>query len=622
MAEGSASYADNLEAFVPRRFRDNLSEAEKRMLSAARQGKFARGGPNFDDKHPDNDPAKADDSWGSEREIRAELIRWLCVDQVASKLVDPRGIQVYAAKITDELDLSFVTVPFPLRLARCRLAAGGDLGDVRIPALSLDGSSTGLLELQGAVVAGSVFLSAGFSSSGEVKLVGARIGGSLECDGGTFKNADGMAINADRCNVSGYVFLREGFLAEGEVFLLNAQIGGNLECRRGTFKNAKGRAITADRCNVSGYVFLDKGFLAEGEVTLLNAQIGSNLECDEGTFKNPSGTALMAAGLKVSGFVFLRDGFSAEGDVDLMSAQIAGNLECGGGKFSALNLYKATVKGTLAWHDVKSATTHLDFRNASVGAIWDDKASWPDRGNLLLDGFVYESIASGPTGAEERLEWLDRQAYFTPQPYRQLAKMLRERGDDEGAKEVLFELESRARAENRRRLVHSPVRWLLRSTEDVVSDATVGYGMYPGRAIWYLGGLTALGWIVHRRAQRVGAMAPTDKDAYAEFRDNGHAPAHYPPFNPLVYSLENCVPLVKFGQDDHWQPDPNLQQRVNSSASVAGWQARIANLLFVRLPDRTTSPAALRWFRWIMIALGWLLATFFVASLTGIVKTG
>lgn len=117
-------------------------------------------------------------------------------------------------------------------------------------------------------------------------------------------------------------------------------------------------------------------------------------------------------------------------------------------------------------------------------------------------------------------------------------------------------------------------------------------------------------------------MAPTDKDAYSEFHTSGRPPAHYPPFNALIYSIENCVPLVKLGQDDYWQPDPSPQEiRQPAPGPNSLLRQRVADLLLVRLPARATSPTALRWFRWIMIALGWLLATFFVAGLTGIIKT-
>src|SRR6266478_73753 len=108
MADDTAEHANDLEALVPQRF-GKLSEAEKRLLRAAPKGEGAMCGPNFDDKDPANDPAKAEHGWGPEREIRAGLVRWLCIDPRASKMVDPRGILVHAAKVTDNLDLSFAT---------------------------------------------------------------------------------------------------------------------------------------------------------------------------------------------------------------------------------------------------------------------------------------------------------------------------------------------------------------------------------------------------------------------------------------------------------------------------------------------------------------------------------
>jgi hypothetical protein len=38
------------------------------------------------------------------------------------------------------------------------------------------------------------------------------------------------------------------------------------------------------------------------------------------------------------------------------------------------------------------------------------------------------------------------------------------------------------------------------------------------------------------------------------------------------------------------------------------------------VPASLITPAALRWVRWLMIGLGWLFATFFVAGLSGLVR--
>jgi hypothetical protein len=306
--------------------------------------------------------------------------------------------------------------------------------------------------------------------------------------------------------------------------------------------------------------------------------------------------------------------------VYLKAASVGRMLVCDCGRFDTLQLSTATVKQGFSWCHVQRIT-NLDLSNFTAGIMSDDEASWPLDGGLRLDGFVYGSISGGPTDAPAPLRWLERQSGFSPQPYRQLAKVLRELGDEEGSKQVLFELDDRSRAQDRRRVVHAPVRW-LRSFGDVLSKGTVGYGFYPERAIWWLSGLIAFGWVVHRRAQQMGAMVPTDKDAYAEFHATGEAPAHYPPFSPLIYSLENSLPLVKLGQGDRWQPDPKTKQSANAPVPVTGWTAKLKNLLTRKLPDSAASPLALRWFRWIMIIFGWLLATFFVAAGTGILKKG
>jgi hypothetical protein len=77
-------------------------------------------GPNGDDADPNNNPKEAG-NWGRERQIRAELVGWLCMDQEARKQVHWRGIQVYGADVTGPLDLSYVNIPFQLAFRHCRL---------------------------------------------------------------------------------------------------------------------------------------------------------------------------------------------------------------------------------------------------------------------------------------------------------------------------------------------------------------------------------------------------------------------------------------------------------------------------------------------------------------------
>lgn len=158
-------------------------------------------------------------------------------------------------------------------------------------------------------------------------------------------------------------------------------------------------------------------------------------------------------------------------------------------------------------------------------------------------------------------------------------------------------------------------------------------------------GLSALGWILHRRGYLAGSMVPCDKDAYESFKSEGSPPQHYREFAPLVYSVENSLPLVKLGLADQWQPDPNSKDQVHRKRSWTAtpgserawppqlkWLQRALVLCGLepdphpknsppRLGRLGTSPKFLRWFLWIQILLGWLLATLFLAGVLGIVRS-
>lgn len=659
-----------------------LREAERKLLNAAPLGEMAWCGPSQKDFDPANSPAKAD-GWGAERTIRAALIRWLCIDRDARAYVDPCGIEVHGARIEGSLDLSFVCVRFPLALRCCSLKEETKLRFLRIPTINFSGSWTRSINAERAKVKGTVFLSNGFCSEGEVQLLGARIGSNLDCGAGRFRNAAGKALRADRirirgslflrnafsvegevrllgadiggnfeCNdgafsnpggsaisgdrmsVQGSVFLRDGFSAEGEVRLLGAQVNGNLECNGGKFKNPAGLALNADRIRVKGNVLLHNGFVAEGEVNLPGAQIGNNLACDAGIFKNPRATALNADSVDVRGFAFFRAGFSADGEVNLLSARIGDNLECDGGTFKnsggkALNADRISVqgdvllrdgfsaegevrladsvtKGTIVWTGVRSPERlSLNLSNASAGAISDDKSCWPDPGKLSLDGFVYNHIVSGLVDSKNRLAWLNLQQPFTPQPYRQLAKVMRNAGVDRGARRVLFAMEDHLWKEER-----TLAAALFRRPLSLV----VGYGYYPLRALVGLAILVVIGWGVYAGARAAGAMVPRDEKAYEQFKANRIAPSHYEPLSPFVYSLENSLPLVKLGQTDRWEPDPTPAGHPSTS------QATSANTEEPPKSSLFTSPRFLFAFQRLQVLLGWILATLFVAGVTGIVQ--
>ncbi len=740
MASNAAQAKANLESLASGRFK-NLSGAELKLLRATPSGKLAICGLNIVDGDPLNDPSKAGE-WGEERHIRADLIRWLCASRDSREMVDPIGIRVYGAKISGQLNLAFMSIPFPLIFLHCRLLDDTNLHCTELPELVLRGTWVRSLRASTAKVSGSVLLNEGFRAQGVVSLMMAQINGDLDCVRAKFENSaktgdaeSGIALNAERARVGGSLFLRNGFSSEGSVRFLNAQIGGDFDCSQRTFSNpfqagiaGTGLALNASRCSVGGNVilnngfraagmvslagahvagslwcgkgtfenpfqpgtseptpaltvegadvkgsvlldigfsalgsvrlrgiqvggnmgcrgasfkappqpgvsehraaalnfdgialegslFLDDGFAADGGVRIVGAEIGGDLQTEKGTFNNPSqpgvpgsGTAINADGATVKGRCFLRNGFQADGTVRFVTARIGKDFECRGAKLGdGLLAARMTVGGNFFWKRIVDPDrSKLELGDASVSAFDDDEKSYPAQGNLNLDGFVYRRISRNPTGAKGRLRWLALQHSFAPQPYRQLAKVLRAEGDDAGARRVLCEMEQLRRSyENSGR---SPIARFLGSVWSAVLRGTIGYGFHPGRSLLCLTILVLLGAAVFGIGYAAGSIAPTERESYSKFKQSGELPPNHNRFNPIVFSLENAFPLIKLGQADYWQTDPDK----NWKSRPKSWVPRFLYW--------TLSPWCLRRIRWLETCLGWFFATMGVAAVSGIAR--
>lgn len=626
---------DGLVALASQRF-PALSAAETKLLEVAPRGEPAVCGPNGDVKDPANNPANAE-QWPLEREIRASLIRWICVDRSAREQIDPKGLLVFGAKIIGKLDLTHVSTPFGLSLRHCRFMGDAELAAAHLPELDLMGTCVGRLMADNIRVDGSVWFNKGFRG-GRVRLFGAQIAGDLECSNSLFQNPEEMALGAERIIVKGSVFLKSSRV-DGEVRLLSAQIGSDLNCVGAILNGGQsGLALIADRLSVGGSVYLRDDFRARGQVRFLNASVGGDLTCRGSVFTNPSGiasysgTAFNADKINVRGSLLFRDGFQADGQVVFNGAQIGSNLECDNSSFKcafglvrskqgiALDAEGARVEGSAFFRDGFSANGSVELahlvvarrlewrgvanpseislvlRNASVGGLGDDMQSWPSPGRLAIDGFTYERISN----QENRLAWIARNRPFARQPCRQLAKVLREEGNDEGARQTLFEMERLSRREHDTTWYHRLWTWTLKKT--------IGFGYYPGRSVLWLIGMILVWAILFEGGFAIGSIAPTEKDLYGPFKQSSKLATYYEPFNAWVYSFENSVPLVKLGQAERWQPDPDPQWRCSPKGRVS---PRLCGVLF---------PGTLRMLRLVQICLGWFFTTMFVLAVTGIVR--
>jgi hypothetical protein len=370
-----------------------------------------------------------------------------------------------------------------------------------------------------------------------------------------------------------------------------------------TVRRSRVGEVFGNQANIHG----DASFLIGdfGPVSLLRARIDGSLDLTGARILDTDGDSVNLVEANVGGDVLFHDGFTTDGIVYARLARIGHDLSFhgvefkGGGEFDA---ERAAIEGTFYWVDVQhTLQTVLDLEDARAGSIWDDEASWPAPGNLNLNGFVYGDIAGGPSDGPSRLRWLALQPpEYHPQPYRQLAKVLSEMGRDDGATQVRI-----AKEIAQRRFGHEsfPQRaWSL------MMQYTIGFGYEPLRALWWIAGFVGLGTLLFGWGYRMRIITPTEETAYREFVANGEAPPHYPLFNPLVYSLENFLPVVELHQDKYWRPNP--RHRVSARTTRSG-----------KMRDPSSLPSRLlRWYLWLHILAGWTITPLLFAGLSGLVR--
>jgi hypothetical protein len=329
MSEGEN---ETLENAARQRF-ETLTEAETQLLRVLRSGEIA----DCRLKTRKASAVERDNAslFTGERTIRAKLIRWICVSSLEGSNEGIRGIRVGEARIIGSLDLSFLTVHYPIEFSRCWFDGAIKLTGAELKMLSMEGTRTNGLFADGVTVSGGVLLSSGFEAAGPVNLCGARIGGNLECDDASFKIPGDIPLDASGAKVGGDVRMRNGFRAVGPVIFRNAEIGGNLDCHFAAFNNHVDTALDAEGASIGGDVSLNGDFCSEGEIRFLGARIGGRVWCDKGKFKNLHGTAINANSASVRGSIYFGSGFQADGRVELVNAEVTVSLSCAGGKFTA-----------------------------------------------------------------------------------------------------------------------------------------------------------------------------------------------------------------------------------------------------------------------------------------------
>jgi hypothetical protein len=320
-----------------------------------------------------------------------------------------------------------------------------------------------------------------------------------------------------------------------------------------------------------------------------------------------------------------------KGSFELRAAKVAQDVHLDNG-FRAegiVSFRDVRVDHEFILKEIKSADKMiLDLSFAKIASLLNDSQSWPERGNLSLQGFVYDVIdKDAKSDASTQVQWLDRQSRleFLSQPYEQLAVVLRNMGLQEESVKVMI-----AKNEDHGRYAKGWDWWWYN-----VFGKVIGYGYRPWDALWPSLFFVGIGTVLFWRGFRSKILMPKDEKTYEAYKKDQPTES-YPSFNCFIYSLETFVPLVKLGINEYWVPNSNLGDDV--IFLVREFALRFAFGAYATKPVRdefaplkasgqlaTRNPfkvgGLLRWYLWFHILVGWILTTLLLGGLTGLLKT-
>lgn len=344
-------------------------------------------------------------------------------------------------------------------------------------------------------------------------------------------------VNLNGAVIGGECSLRQVAIA-GVVFLEDARIKRDLWLTSGRFG-------IVDLSGIDGQGFL---MLQNSEFTQVlkadNAHIGKSIVMSpQTTFRQK----VNLSGSTVDGDVYFA-GATVEGEADLHAINIArdlklndgttfrqalnanfihvgGNLDMSKGSFASVDLTGSEIKAELRLATQDSAAAFQDkaklsLRNVAANSLRDLPTSWP---NLVdLEGFTYLRIGGSASdkaiserSAADLENWLERQKPFTPQPYTQLAGVLKDSGDADKARSILFAGKNREWA----------TAGFLEKIGLGLHFIFTGYGLHPEVAFLWIGLLVGVGaYVVGRdRAPEVQRMTRPER---------------------VIYSLDMLLPVV------------------------------------------------------------------------------
>jgi len=359
--------------------------------------------------------------WDDERLLGPGFLESVLLHEPWTSALPRQGVRINGALFDAPVELADGRIEHPLQLSNSRFTKRVDFQRIETRSyMSLVRSHfQGQLNLNSAAISGELDMT-DTRVSGRLDMVMTNIGAGLFMR----RNAEFTDVNLRGARIGGHLNMI-GASVSGTLWMNSASINGPLHMSGdAVFNNINLRGAQVDNQ-------LDMtGATVSGTLLMNAATIGGNLHMSEARFGNP-----------ITG-VFVQTG---------------GNLELAGAELAGLDLTGAHIGGELllavpdsqpGWRD----GARLILHNTAVDAIQDTPApgDWPLE--LELHGFVYRMLGGmggdiniTDRGAQSYAQWLARDKPYTPQPYEQLAGVLKRMGHGKEANDVLYAGRERAR---------------------------------------------------------------------------------------------------------------------------------------------------------------------------------
>ena len=232
----------------------------------------------------------------------------------------------------------------------------------------------------------------------------------------------------------------DGATVPGQLRMVQARFSGRL-------KDDQGRALDLGGAKISGGIFLAGSSLL-GEFYADSLQAGGVLgsRC---SFRDVN-----FGGAKIASNLYLTDAVFA-GPVSAIYLRVEGNLDISGATMGQLDLAGAWIGGELRlarmtkyvhWSAQNGKPEDFSLRNAHIDTLVDSKLAWPPGLRLHLAGITFDQLG----GAEEEAdmlsrppswwdqEWAQRDSFYSPAPYVQLAKVFSATGNRGNADQIRY----------------------------------------------------------------------------------------------------------------------------------------------------------------------------------------